>query len=332
MRLLPALLLAGLTCSQPGALTLRAQSTPVAPGDPLPVVQSLDERVAAVSYHLATANNDLCDAHIHWAGLSLHDLNQYFPAYRAQARAEFGLDDTHPGILAVVRDGPAFLAGLKPGDRVLSIAGQSVEHPLDVARADYASIAKADALLTASASGPLQIEVSGPRGGRSVVIDGVDGCASRAEMVPGDSLEASADGMIVQISSAMAEMAQSDDELAIVLGHEMAHNVLHHRQALDAAHVSRGLLAGYVGGGRLRESERQADEFGLYLAARAGYDVSVANAFWHRVRLRSDLGFLAAPTHPAWPERLRQIAQVVADIEDKKARGQPLTPPPMPPL
>ena len=57
------------------------------------------------------------------------------------------------------------------------------------------------------------------------------GCASRFQVVAGRSLNARADGRYVQVTTALAAYAADDQELAAVLAHEFAHNVLRHRIA-----------------------------------------------------------------------------------------------------
>ena len=114
--------------------------------------------------------------------------------------------------------------------------------------------------------------------------------------------------------------------LALVLGHEFAHDLLHHRQRLDRVGVARGVL-GELGStpGSLHAAEREADYVGLYLTARAGYDISHAPDFWRRFpRTGGDLGW----SHPDPDQRVAALAATRDEIEAKIARGEPLLPNP----
>ena len=70
------------------------------------------------------------------------------------------------------------------------------------------------------------------------------------------------------VTSGMMDYASSDDELAMVLGHEFAHLLLGHGWTLPRWRGAR---------------EAEADHLGLYLGARAGYRPAAALAFWRRL-------------------------------------------------
>ncbi len=92
----------------------------------------------------------------------------------------------------------------------------------------------------------------------------------------------------------------SDEEIAVVVAHELAHNILHHRARLDAAGVSRGLVAEFGRNARLTREQamhlatyalkQNADggyswKFDPYLRARAPYRLSLEDniALWSRI-------------------------------------------------
>ena len=155
---------------------------------------------------------------------------------------------------------------------------------------------------------------------------GRPGCAYDAQVLPGPDLSASADGRHVFISAALVGYARSDDMLALVLGHEFAHDVLHHHHRLDQAGVARRAL-GDLGStpASLRLAEKEADYVGLYLSARAGYDISAAPEFWRRFpSVGGDLGW----SHPGAAERAASLAATRDEILAKRQSGQPLIPNP----
>ena len=139
-------------------------------------------------------------------------------------------------------------------------------------------------------------------------------------------MSASADGRHVFISTAMVDYAQSDDMLALALGHEFAHDLLRHHDRLDQVGIARKTL-GDLGAtpGSLWLAEKEADYVGLYLSARAGYDVSEAPEFWRRFpKVAGELSW----SHPDADERAAALAATRDEIQAKARNGQPLIPNP----
>jgi hypothetical protein len=160
-----------------------------------------------------------------------------------------------------------------------------------------------------------------------VLLVGRTGCAYDAEVLPGEALNASADGRHVFITTALVRYAATPDALALVLGHEFAHDLLHHQARLDRAGLNRRAL-GELGStpASLRLAEREADYVGLYLTARAGYGVADAPAF-----VRDFPGAWADAlqwSHPDAADRAAGLAAARDEIARRQAAGEPLTPTP----
>jgi Zn-dependent protease with chaperone function len=214
---------------------------------------------------------------------------------------------------------PGEVAGIRPGDTLLGVndTGFNTVPPAADAPASQAGVAGARELLDrALSAGPAVLLLS--RGGKEfqVRLTAVAGCAYRFQLHPSSTREASSDGRTISVSTALTRYAVRDEDLAVILGHEMAHNVLGHVQ-----HPT----------GSARGRERQADYVGLYLAARAGYDISGASGFWKAFGAddwRARWGFL---THPSPSARSRALAAATAEIQAKQAAGQPLLPASSPP-
>ena len=66
----------------------------------------------------------------------------------------------------------------------------------------------------------------------------------------------------ILVPTGLARFAADDDELAIAIAHQMGHQI--------------------VGSFRTLDDEPRADELGLEIAHRAGFDVAKAPAFWDR--------------------------------------------------
>lgn len=255
-------------------------------------LQAYDESVGTIGYALARNGVALCpDSVVPLAGMRIHTIGQYGRAVRADARAIFGLGDT-PAILALPADGAAAKAGLKQGDWILSINGIGQK-----SGTGYEGVARFDdALATALATPPakLQVERAGTR--LTVSLAGLPGCASLVELIPGKKLNAAADGSIVQITTGVLEQARDDDELAFIIAHEMAHNILKHGERLDR--IGRSAA-------NIRATEAEADRLGLKLMKAAGYDPSAAARFWTRFGRKTGSGIFSDGTHMRTKDRVR---------------------------
>ena len=141
----------------------------------------------------------------------------------------------------------------------------------------------------------------------------------------------------------LSKLQLSDDEVAMVMGHEMTHALREHGRAQIGKQVATqgtiALLAGLFGwgntgrqvagmGGRLlslkysRDDETEADLVGLELAARAGYMPQAAISLWQKMEAASrgaPPAFLS--DHPANPDRLRTIAANIPRVQGLYARA-----------
>ena len=258
---------------------------------------------------MQTANVALCSEKTRISGLSLHALSQYRAVQRLAASAQFGLTN-HVGIAAVAPASAAARAGLKAGDTLLVIDGQPTP---DVAPdRGYAPVAQTEAMLDAAlAKSTMIVEIQRPTGTKErIELTGDPGCASRVQIVGGSAINAQADGRYVQINAKMLEFVASDDELATIIGHELAHNILRHRALKTSS----------------KQSEYEADRLGVWLMARAGYDVDAVIPFWTRFEKRTNAGIFADGTHPSSKKRLAAVVAAVAAFKAQRAAGQPLVP------
>ena len=115
----------------------------------------------------------------------------------------------------------------------------------------------------------------------------------------------------------------NDDELAAVVGHELAHNT--------AAHISEGTAARIVSltteRGRKKgwneaytyKHEQEADDLGILYAALAGYDPDAAAALW---KTRADSGYEWFRTHPTSAERVRRNRETAGKVRQYYRPGR----------
>lgn len=287
----------------------------------------LDQRVARVGYRLSTANAELCPAVRNSPGWLLHAASQYSPELRPWAETRFGLDGDLPGLLAVPEGSAADLAGLHRGDLLLSVNGEALTRGVTRRAAAFEGVeANIQKLDLALAAGPIEIAFRRDGNDQTATVTPQRACGYDVQLDPSDELNAKADGKRLFITTAMAGFTATDDELALVLGHELAHHVLGHRGWHEAETRGRQTqtvpaLAGAAGG-----SERQADRVGLYLAARAGFDSSIGPAFWRRFGAFDWRVRYPQWGHPSAEARARALEEVQAEISARRASRQPLVP------
>ena len=145
-----------------------------------------------------------------------------------------------------------------------------------------------------------------------------------------------AGGKIGVYSGLIEKLKITDDELAAVMGHEIAHALREHvREQVSARQAAKlpGMVLAIVTGNQAladlgdmvtdvtltlpksREAEREADEIGVELAARAGYDPRAAMTLWQKM---NRLGGSRPPeflsTHPAPESRMQDLANISAVV------------------
>jgi predicted Zn-dependent protease len=109
------------------------------------------------------------------------------------------------------------------------------------------------------------------------------------------------------VFTGLMHVAANDDQLAAVLGHEMAHVLSHHVSERVARERSGAGILRSLSYDRMQESE--ADHIGVFLMTFAGYDPAQAVAFWERMHAVGDGGqtpeFLS--DHPSAGTRIKSL-------------------------
>lgn len=289
-------------------------------------MQRLDGRIATVGHRLAVANVALCRDQVWRHGIVFLDLAKVAPDARAAALRAFGTD-SGLGVMALAAGGPAERARLRSGDVILALDGRP---PPSLAPEEEAA-ARMDRIFAAidAAFADGRAELALGRGAERLVlvVAAERACASRFQAVRLGGRRARADGRYVDVSTGLIEFVADDAELAAVVAHEFAHNVLRHRERLDTANVSRGLFSGFgANARRIRETEIEADRLSVYLMEKAGYDPEAAIRFWRRFG-PGPLNFLRDGTHPSWQARVRSLEAEIAAIRAARAAGRAPVPP-----
>jgi Zn-dependent protease with chaperone function len=153
----------------------------------------------------------------------------------------------------------------------------------------------------------------------------------------------SAPGRIL-ITSKLLNFCRTDDELAVVLGHELAHHAHGHQVRQMGQYPAAGLPAQVIAlpfrllpwlpenrsrnlsedvrkvsrdamiSAYSRRDELEADAYGAFYAYQAGYDLEQGIYLWERLAAAVDRNVFAdtyfLDAHPAAPERLARLKQI----------------------
>lgn len=144
----------------------------------------------------------------------------------------------------------------------------------------------------------------------------------------------------VFVYTGLMPLIASDDELAVVLSHEIAHTILRHgaeRMSMQTIQSIGGGILGIIVNAQApgysnlfsqaynlgsnvgimlpfsRSHELEADKAGILLMRKAGYDPQAAISFWQKMAAngeKSSLDFLS--THPNDSKRIAEIKKILA--------------------
>lgn len=151
-----------------------------------------------------------------------------------------------------------------------------------------------------------------------------------------DMVNAWTDGENVWVTRGMMRFLKSDDELAVILAHEMAHAYRGHMAYLKthqilglALSIPAAIFGGQAAGQLVsvlveaaskkfdRDQEREADLYGLVWAYKAGVDPDLAKGIFRRMAIEmpesADQGFLSS--HPTSAERFLAMERVAENLK-----------------
>lgn len=146
-------------------------------------------------------------------------------------------------------------------------------------------------------------------------------------------------GKIVVYSGLVKQLDLSDDEIAVVVGHEICHALREHsREQMSQQMVTNGALtiANLLGvdstitniGSQVaqigitlpfsRAHETEADELGLELCYRAGFDVDAAPELWQKMMAQSGgNSFDLLSTHPSDEKRIANLRNLAFTLKSQ---------------
>ena len=270
-------------------------------------MERLHKRLWTVAYPVLSENAELCPKTRPDIGAVTYSLKTFPKDMRAAAARELGARET-PSIRRIIQGGEAEKAGLRIGDAFLDANGKPIG-------------ASSKAMRAMLKDGRAKIAVK--RGDKTfdVTLTPKEICDYGVKLSMRSTINAYASGKTLILTSGMMNFTQSDDELALIVAHELAHNTMGHIRKIVGNMILSGFATRYT-----RPFESEADYVGLYYLARAGYSPDKTQGFWQRMALIGPRSVGRAKTHPTYPDRYLRLEAARAEILAKQAAGQPLEP------
>lgn len=303
-----------------------------------------ETRVAAAGQRIAVAARPDCGNDLKPVlGVFFAGPMSFDSEYRSAAVSAFDLEPP-ARVLSVVPGLPGEKAGIREGDVIIEFGGITLplyENPNEImARILAAARNRHEALTMTVRRGEREL---------SFRLKPALACSHPILFSPDDSVNAFADGENVYVNRGLVRFIDNDDELATVMAHEFAHNLLEHSSSkaqnrvvgavggfmLDVLAAAAGVntqgeftkLGADAGGQAYSQAfELEADYLGIYILARAGYDIERAPNMMRRLGSVDPDSIVYAGTHPTTTHRAIALTQAVAEIKRKQLAGLPLLP------
>ena len=299
-------------------------------------------RLQNVAFRIRVANRDDCKERTSaQIGLAAGTVASLPRKYRSFTHDALSVSWTQATVLSVAATSPAAAAEIKAGDHLLTFNNQPVPR--------YATARWISDFVRHNGESPIQVLVRRDGVDATYTVTPIRACSIPIELTSDSSVNAFTDRDKIVVYSSMLRIARTDAQLALVIGHELAHANLGH---LDVRLVN--TVVGWAGGAVLDagvmfggistngafskafsraganafsvEFEREADYVGAYYAVRAGYDLAGAEEIWRTLSLEQPDSIRIVATHPITPARFVQMQKVAAEIMEKQRRNLPLVP------
>ncbi|ADU62768.1 MULTISPECIES: M48 family metallopeptidase [Pseudodesulfovibrio] len=296
----------------------------------------LADRLSRVSLPVLVNGLPLCGDRVTWyLGMETASEDLYAAEWRQAYREVLGVNE-HVTVTRVYEATPAQAAGLRKGDRILMVNGVKIEPGKKCYDTFHERL---DAALKHGRPVSFWIE----RDGAPRLVEAIPAqcCGYPVIMDDSEEINALATGDTVIVNKGLLKFTETDAEIALIVGHELAHNVLEHgvkasgNQMLGAA--VDGIIAGITGvysnaftnAGTMaysQEFEQEADYVGIYFMERGGYDSTETPKFWRRMGANNPYSISHASSHPTSASRTVFLEECVKEIKAKREAGRALLP------
>lgn len=241
----------------------------------------LNAKLEKTAYPLLKANLEDCSQTDHSVGLFAHTIHDFPEDMGALVSEKLGIKDT-PFIRHILPGSPADRAGLEAGDEILAINDIEMIKG-DQARLFFETIGRSEFI-----QGQVTFKISRNGGEKAVEISPEKICGYPVQLFFSDDLNAYTNGDEVWVTTELVNRLSSEESLALVIAHELAH-----------------ATEGHIFETPTREFELEADRIGMRYLVRAGYDGNLALAEWtaNPLNHKSQIG----GSHPTFEERWRVL-------------------------
>lgn len=300
-------------------------------------------RVASVGYNVLRAGAGFCRQLIREPGFLYVDQLRIPKHLWPAANKLWGLG-AYPKVIQVFPDSPAERVGLRNGDSIIGY-GKGAEARRLEKNSD--SVKKFRQYIQKNPLPQYHFRVLRQGQELTFSLTPENICNSPVNFSSEDTINAYADGVRIVIQKGLLDFVRSDDELALIVAHELAHNIERHVEG-QQVNATIGFILGSAldgllgstydgtfqnlgyGMGALSHSaafEREADYIGMYILAHTDYRIEEVPRLWRRMAvLGGGNAITYSVTHPTTAERLVALEEAIEEIKHKRATGQKLVP------
>lgn len=297
-------------------------------------VHRQNSRLQRLSFPLLQTATNLCGNRVKpKLGIQLHTKDDY-PIKRLEAVSNTFGPLTGIRIKDVTAGGPA-QDKLLAGDRLVQIKGETVADSSHGAAKQLRKAMGNDLTVV------IQIDRDGDE--ITVTLEAVKLCDYPVILSRRDAINAFADGESIIINEGLMRFATADEELALIIAHELAHNVIDHRAdkirdgligglfdiaiSLAGNVISPGIGVGLGANLLSQKYEVEADVLAIQLMHQLGYPIESLPAFWRKMASvhPSSIHHGQQVSHPTTVERylimkqeVERLTQLAPDTDKAK--------------
>jgi hypothetical protein len=299
---------------------------------------SYKQRLHKVSYPILKSASQFCsNKQLNSIGAQGIASADFEAGWKVTAKKIFGDDEFI--ITWVAENGPAAKAGLAINDKVLALNGVIYGNNQQQHKKFYTETAR----IKTSESPVTYLKIKRNQQLINLTINQERICGYPVVLADSDSVNVYADGKRIIITKGMLRFARNDQDLSLVIAHELGHNLMGHldkKQSnsmlgtlLDLAAAANGINTrgtfGNAGASAFSQDfEAEADYVALYYMNAAGLPLEGVANFWREMAAEHprSIGSNHSASHPATSERFLAISKTIDEINNKIAAGEPLTP------
>ena len=260
--------------------------------------QDLNTRLENIAAPLLLHNTELCPKTSRDPGFSVHTILDYPDNLQAVARELLSVSDMI-SIRTLRKNGPAEKAGLKVGDILREIGSYPVPSG-PTARQFYNWV-------TQKTYANDYVEMSVVRDNMFIDTQVMPQtvCDYPISIFFSPEINGHSDGEAVWITSGLMRSEKSDNNLALIIAHELAHNI-----------------SGNTPYKSNKARELEADRMALVLMHRAGYNIDIVISEWDDIQHPHSDQQDTSKTHPTLDERYKNFEAESARIKAQIKKGR----------